>query len=106
MSALEKLRGYICFVGADGLSMDFGLSAADIDSATLYRLAVQNARETILVTDYSKFLTPSLYQIVDWAAISRVVTDRMPDEPWSKFLSSRNIPIVCPPTPGAGAQNA
>ncbi|NJL31111.1 MAG: hypothetical protein HC898_05495, partial [Phycisphaerales bacterium] len=62
-STLEQLRGYQCFIGADGLSMDFGPSAADIDSAHLYRLAVQNARETILVVDQSKFQSASLFKL-------------------------------------------
>lgn len=113
-SVLEKLRGYICFIGADGLSMDVGLCAADSESANLYRLAVRNATQTILLADNTKFQAPSLCQIVEWGAISQVVTDRMPDEAWSNFLSSRGIPILCPPPESvvsveqdsAGAQNA
>ncbi|HTW94709.1 MAG TPA: DeoR/GlpR family DNA-binding transcription regulator [Tepidisphaeraceae bacterium] len=104
MSAIDQLRGYVCMVGADGLSIDFGLAAADIESASLYRRAVQNARSTILLADHSKFLAPSLYKIVDWHAISRVVTDRQPDESWSEFFSSRGIPVTCPAQSPAHAE--
>lgn len=96
MSTLEQLRGYTTFLGADGLSMDFGLSAADIDSAHLYRLAVAHARETILVVDHSKFQQASLFKIVDWDKITRVVTDAMPDAVWSEFLHSRGIEVILP----------
>lgn len=96
LSTLDQLRGYICFIGADGLSMDFGLAAADIDSASLYRRAVQNARETILLVDHSKFVAPSLFKITDWDAISRVVTDLEPDARWNEFLSSRGIGVIHP----------
>jgi DeoR/GlpR family transcriptional regulator of sugar metabolism len=94
LSALEQLRNYICMIGADGLSMDFGLAAADIESAALYRTAVQNARETILLADHSKFLAPSLYKIVDWSAVSRVVTDRPLQPQWDEFFASRGISVI------------
>ena len=100
-ATLDQLRGYLCFMGADGLSMDFGPTASDIESAHLYRLAVRNARETILLVDHSKFLTPSLFKIVDWETISKVVTDTGLSAPWAQFLRSRNIGLICPDAAGA-----
>jgi DeoR/GlpR family transcriptional regulator of sugar metabolism len=103
LTALDQLRGYAAFVGVDGLSMEFGLTASDIESAHLYRLAIRNAREAILLADHSKFKTPSLFKIVEWGPISRVVTDRMPSEPWQEFLQERGIDLLCPETcPQAG----
>ena len=32
-STIDQLRGYMAFIGADGLSMDFGVTASDIESA-------------------------------------------------------------------------
>ena len=100
-STLTQLRGYLCFIGADGLAMDdFGLSASDIDSANLYRLAVQNARETILLVDHTKFSSPSLFQIVSWTSISKLVTNHPPTPEWSDFLAQKNIQTLYPtPTP-------
>jgi DeoR/GlpR family transcriptional regulator of sugar metabolism len=102
LTALDQLRGYAAFVGADGLSMDFGLTAGDIESAHLYRLAIRNAREAILLADHSKFKTPSLFKIVDWDPISRVVTDRMPSRQWMDFLQEHGIDLLCPETLGGG----
>ena len=65
-AALDQLRGYAAFVGADGLSREFGLTAGDIDSAYMYRLAVENAREVNLIVDHSKFAAASLCRIVGW----------------------------------------
>ncbi len=95
-ATLEQLRGYVCFIGADGLSMDFGLAAADIDSANLYRLAARHARETVLVADQSKFSVPSLFKILDWDAVSRVVTDQAPEPDWMRFLDERGIQTIYP----------
>ncbi|HOF18666.1 MAG TPA: DeoR/GlpR family DNA-binding transcription regulator [Phycisphaerae bacterium] len=98
-AALDQLRGYRAFVGTDGLGMDFGLTAGDIESAHLYRLAVRNSREAILLADHSKFRAPSLYRIVEWDAICRVVTDVQPPAEWGEFFRARNIEVICPPGP-------
>lgn len=96
ISTLDQLRGYTAFIGADGLSMDFGISAADIDSAHLYRLAITNAREVVLLVDHTKFESASLFKIVDWDVIRKLVTDQTPSEQWMQFLRQRNIEVICP----------
>jgi DeoR/GlpR family transcriptional regulator of sugar metabolism len=96
MEAMEQLRGYRAFIGADGVGMDFGLAASDIESSHLYRLAVRHARETILVLDHTKFESPSLYKIVGWDAISTVVTDQMPTPEWQNFFKEKNVSLVTP----------
>ena len=96
MEAMEQLRGYKAFIGADGVSMDFGPAANDIESSHLYRLAVRHARETILVLDHTKFEVPSLYKIVEWEAISTVVTDRLPPPEWIRFFEDKKVALVAP----------
>ncbi len=96
-STIEQLRGYGVFIGADGLSRDFGVSASDIESAHLYRQAIRNARETILLVDHTKLMAPSLFKICEIDEISRVVTDQKPDDSWFEFLSGRGIDVLFPP---------
>jgi DeoR family transcriptional regulator of aga operon len=95
-ATVEQLRGYMAFVGADGLSQDFGVSASDIESAHLYRQAIRNARETILLVDHTKFLTPSLFKICEIESISRMVTDQKPIDDWYEFLNGRGIEVLFP----------
>jgi DeoR/GlpR family transcriptional regulator of sugar metabolism len=99
LDTLEQLRGFRAFIGADGLSMDFGVTAVDMDSAHLYRMALRHAREAILLVDHSKFQAPSLFKICDFDVISRVVTDRRPPEAWMEFLEARGIEVITPPSP-------
>jgi len=96
MEAMEQLRGYRAFIGADGVSMDFGLAASDIESSHLYRLVVRHARETILVLDHTKFEAPSLYKIVDWESVNTVVTDQAPTPDWQEFLKEKKVSLVTP----------
>lgn len=96
-AALDQLRGYAAFLGADGLSQDFGLTAGDVESAFLFRQAVANARECNLLVDHSKFRTPSLCRIVQWDAITRVLTDQPPEPDWAAFFRERSIEVLTPP---------
>jgi DeoR/GlpR family transcriptional regulator of sugar metabolism len=72
------------------------VTASDIESAHLHKLAIQNARETVLLIDHSKLYVPSLYKITDIGAISRVVTDRQPDEEWLEFFAEKKIEVLYP----------
>jgi DeoR/GlpR family transcriptional regulator of sugar metabolism len=96
VSTLDQVRGYVAFIGADGLSTDFGPSASDVASAHLHRQVVQNACSTVLLADHSKFGNASLFQIVEWSQINTVVTDKKPDHEWRRFFKERDIAVHCP----------
>ncbi|MHC5086778.1 MAG: DeoR/GlpR family DNA-binding transcription regulator, partial [Planctomycetota bacterium] len=93
---LERLRGYRAFLGTDGVSMDFGLTSVDIDSAHLFTLAARNARECVLLADSSKFDQPSLYKITDFNCISTVITEKQPSPEWEDFFGTQNITVLYP----------
>lgn len=103
VAAMDQLRGYLAFIGADGLDMDFGLTASDIQTSFLYQHVLRNAREAILCVDHTKFLSPSLFRICGWDGISRVVTNRPPDAEWADFLNRHGIDLICPDPAGLGA---
>ncbi len=95
-ATLDQLRGYVCFIGADGVDREFGPAAVDIESADINRRAVRNARQTVLLVDHSKFASASLCKIVGWDSISRLVTDRAPTPEWMDFLTGRGIQVDYP----------
>jgi DeoR family fructose operon transcriptional repressor len=94
--SLEHLRGYTAFFGTDGISMDFGLSSVDIESAHLLSIAAKNAKKSILLVDSSKFDQPSLYKITDFDMISTVLTEKIPSPQWCEFFENKNINIIHP----------
>ncbi|MCW5940657.1 MAG: DeoR/GlpR transcriptional regulator [Fimbriimonadaceae bacterium] len=98
VDAIDRLRGYLAFIGADGLSRDFGVSAVDLETADLYRRVMGHARETILLADHTKFDRPSLYRIADFDAIRCVVTDRPPAPEWRAFFADVGIDVRFPET--------
>jgi DeoR/GlpR family transcriptional regulator of sugar metabolism len=95
-AALDQLRGFTAFIGADGLSRDFGLTAADIESAHVFGLAMKHARQSILLVDHRKFLSPSLFRIDGFEYVGRVITDRPPAREWRDFFEENGIELTCP----------
>jgi len=95
-ATIDQLRGYLCFIGADGLDREFGPAAADLESADLNRRAVRNARQTVLLVDHTKFAAASLCKVVDWKLVSRIVTDRAPSPEWMDFLTAQGIQVDYP----------
>jgi DeoR family transcriptional regulator of aga operon len=96
VNSIDQLRGYVAFLGADGLDPEFGIFASEIQTAHLYQHVIRNARETILLADHTKFASPSLYRIGDIDSISKVVTDRAPSDEWMQFFASREIELIYP----------
>lgn len=103
LSTLEQLRGYQAFIGADGLSTDFGVTASDIDSAHLYRQVIRHAREVVLLVDHTKLQAPSLYKITEFDSIACVVTDQQPDDAWCRFFEANGIRLIHPEATGMAA---
>lgn len=97
-TTLSELHGYHAFVSADGMNREVGLMASDVESAYIFRLAVANAKATTLLADHTKFHSTALCRIVGWDWISRVVTDRRPDEEWMTFFAERKIEVIYPGT--------
>jgi DeoR/GlpR family transcriptional regulator of sugar metabolism len=95
-NAIEQMRGYMAFVGADGLGPDFGVTANDMETAHLYQHVIRNARESILLVDHDKFLRPSLFRICGLEAVSRVVSDQPPRPEWEEILSAKGIEVLAP----------
>jgi DeoR/GlpR family transcriptional regulator of sugar metabolism len=95
-NSIDQLRGYVAFLGADGLDPNFGISASEIQTAFLYQHVIRNARETILLADHTKFEAPSLFRIGDIDSISKVVTDREPSPEWRQFFASQEIDLIYP----------
>ncbi|MBD14322.1 MAG: hypothetical protein CMJ72_04040 [Planctomycetaceae bacterium] len=96
LRALDAVRGYVAYIGTDGINMEFGPSASDAESAYLHRLVVKNASSTVLLSDQSKFDSSSLFQIVDWSQIDKVVTDQPPSLEWKEFFLDQDIPVIFP----------
>ncbi|MFQ5604884.1 MAG: transcriptional repressor AgaR [bacterium] len=82
------------FMGVDGFHVEHGLTTPNVLEAHLNKLMIDISRETIVVTDSSKFGVRSFSLISDVTEISKVVTDSgIPDDDFA-YLVDRGIEVL------------
>lgn len=82
------------FLGVDGFDMDVGLTTPNQLEAHLNTVMVEVARETILVTDSSKFGRKSLCRISGLDKINKIITDEGIHREYRDQLAKLNIEVI------------
>jgi DeoR family fructose operon transcriptional repressor len=72
---LRSVRVDKAFLGANGLSVDFGISAPNVFTAETRRAMIDAARTRIALADHSKLGIESLYRVAPLDALDTLVTD-------------------------------
>lgn len=73
---IKKVHFTKCFVGADGYSVDNGLTASDFDTARINQLVVLGSDKRILLADTSKYKHTSVIHYAQMSQINVIVTNR------------------------------
>ncbi len=95
--AERNLRDFYCdklFLGVDGFDTTCGVYTPSVAEAQVNRVMVEIARETIVVTDSSKFGKRSLAFIVPLDKIHRVITDDGISEKDRQNLLAQKIEVI------------
>jgi len=95
-SAIAQLGGFKAFTGADDITIDAGISGADVVTVGFAKLVVQRASQVIFVGDHTKFDNPALYKIADIDKLEYVVTDLAPSDAWHYAAAEKNIKLLYP----------
>ncbi|MEK0316857.1 DeoR/GlpR family DNA-binding transcription regulator [Cohnella sp. 56] len=80
--AAQSLAGMAfdrAFLGATGLNEAHGFSNSNLYEAEIKRIAVRQAKETIVVLDHTKFGARVLVSFAGLGDVNRIVTDRLPE---------------------------
>ena len=95
-SALRNLEQYYvdkAIISCRSVSMEFGLTDTNDNSASLHLLALEHAREKYLALDYSKLDKTSFSRIAPISILDGIIMDRNFPVPWIKFLSENQVRI-------------
>ena len=93
-AALAQLSGCKAFTGADDITIEAGISGADVVTVRLAKLVLEKAGEVIFVGDHTKFDKPVLYKIADIDALNYIVTDAKPSRDWHIAAKKHNIKLI------------
>ena len=95
--AEKNLRDYYCdklFLGVDGFDTSYGITTPSVSEASLNRIMMEISRETIVVTDSSKFGERSLAFIAPLNMVHKVITDNAITANDRNKLLSQNISLI------------
>ena len=95
-AAISQLSGFKAFTGADNITIDDGISEADVVTVEFIKTALKKAGEIIFVGDHTKFDNPALYKIADIDELDYIVTDTRPSKAWHKAASKKNVKLIYP----------
>lgn len=93
VTALARLHTDVCFIAANGLSLEHGLSTPDAEEAVVKEQMVARSRRTIALVDSSKFGTQTACTFAPLDAIDVLVTDAITPRQ-SEALTQQGIEVV------------
>ena len=74
------------FLGADGISLERGIMALDVETVRFVEILIQRTNKLILIVDSSKFQRFSLISSIPIRKVSTIITDvGLSDEVYGKF---------------------
>ena len=95
-TAIAQLGGFKAFTGADDITIDAGISGADVVTVGFAKLVLKRAGEVIFVGDHTKFDNPALYKIADIDQLDYIVTDIRPSKAWHRLAKEKHIKLIYP----------
>ena len=94
--AVSKLGGFRAFTGADDISIEAGISGADVVTVGFAKLILKRAKQVIFVGDHTKFDNSALYKIADIDQLDYIVTDTKPSKSWQNIAAQKTITLIYP----------
>ncbi|ANB61305.1 DeoR/GlpR family DNA-binding transcription regulator [Anoxybacteroides amylolyticum] len=94
--ALNSLEHYSfdkCFIGVNGIHLDFGYTTPDPEEAMVKSLALKLSRQAYVLADHSKMNESTFAKIADLEAAT-IVTDELDDELLALYEAKTAIEVV------------
>jgi len=91
---LGRFRPDIAFVGANGVSADFGLSTPDELEGAVKSAIVRGSRRAVVLADAAKLGEETLVRFAALDEIDTVITDDAPDERLTAAFESAGVEVV------------
>jgi DeoR/GlpR family transcriptional regulator of sugar metabolism len=95
-ATIKQLSGFTAFTSADDISIDSGISGADVSTVSFTKVILKQASRAIFVGTRRKFDRAALYKIAELSELSMIITDCNPGEQWLAAAQQNNIHLLFP----------
>ncbi|HDR0839421.1 TPA: DeoR/GlpR family transcriptional regulator [Pasteurella multocida] len=93
---ISQFRLDFGILGISGIDLDGSLLDYDYHEVQVKRAIIESSRQTLLVTDHSKFSRRAMVRLGSIADIEQVFTDQMPPEPILEILKANHVKLhIC-----------
>lgn len=92
--ALRNLEHYFidkAFISCRSVSMEYGITDINDNTAMLHKLAIHHAKQTFLVVDHTKLNYPSFTIVAPVRNLTAIVMDKEFSPEWKTFLHENNV---------------
>lgn len=93
MQAMKSYRFDICFLGVNGLHVEYGYTTPDPEEAAVKQLASSLSRKTFVLADHSKINQVSFAKIMDLEN-AMLIIDSMSAETLDDFRKKTSVKVV------------
>ncbi len=83
-----------CFLSANGIDLDYGLSEVNIHEATIISTIISNSSEVIALMDHTKFGRQRLIPVCKPEEIDVIITDNKTPQAYIKNLREKGIDVI------------
>ncbi|MBU3112731.1 DeoR/GlpR family DNA-binding transcription regulator [Clostridium lacusfryxellense] len=90
---LEGIFVNKAFFSVDGISIEHGYTISSVELSEIYNIILQNAGESIIVVDYSKFDKRAFVQLGNIDLVKKVVTNAQVSLEYKKLFFETNIQL-------------
>jgi DeoR/GlpR family transcriptional regulator of sugar metabolism len=95
MEMIRQVNATKVFLGADGLSINLGLTTPNLEMAVIERSMIQYTRgKVIVMADHSKFDLVAGMSVAPLKHIDVLITNRKISEDFQKNLDLMGVPVV------------
>lgn len=94
VEALSRIRVDVAFIGANGISPEFGLTTPDQAEAAAKRAMISASRRSVVVADHTKLGEDYFAKFADLDVIDTIVTDDGADAELTSLIEARGPRVV------------
>lgn len=91
---IDKYRANKAFIGITGFDNKLGVTCSYLEEKPLKQALIRNSKETIIVSDSSKFGTVSTYIFGKEKDFNKIITDHSIPKEYEEFLKDTGIEII------------
>ncbi|GAB6987972.1 DeoR/GlpR family DNA-binding transcription regulator [Paenibacillus pini] len=79
------------FVSIDGMMMNHGITGFHAERGQLVRKVIERSKQSIVLSDHSKFGQVQFYKIADMKEMDYIITDVAAPKDWLKYLADNDV---------------